>query len=142
VVVGADGSEGSTGAIGYAFAQASERLLPLTVVHVSTPASSRTTVGLRPTRSDLAAIAQHEQALTAEEVAGWSEQYPDVRVNRHVLSGHPVTALVEHSEGAEMLVVGSRGRSAFAGLLLGSVSQGVLQHAHCPVAVVRGGRAT
>lgn len=137
VVVGADGSEGSAGAIGYAFAQAAERLVPLTVVHVATPDVDGTHSALRLTGSNLLALSQHEQALAAEEIAGWSEKYPDVPVNRHVLRGHPIKALVDHSEGAELLVVGSRGRSGFAGMLLGSVSQGVLHHAHCPVAVVR-----
>jgi nucleotide-binding universal stress UspA family protein len=141
VVVGADGSEWSAAAIGYAFAQASERLVPLTVVHVSPPDLGTRSVLRRP-GSDLLALSQREQTLAAEEIAGWSEKYPDVRVYQHVLSGHPVKALVDHSEGAELLVVGSRARSRLAGMLLGSVSQGVLQHAHCPVAVVRASGAS
>ncbi len=125
VVVGADGSELSTKAIGYAFGEASARMLPLTVVQVWS--------------SDLddAARSGQADALAAEQVAGWGEDYPDVTVRRHVLRGHPVQALVDHSRGAELLVVGSRGRGGLTGLLLGSVSQGVIQHAHCPVAVVR-----
>jgi nucleotide-binding universal stress UspA family protein len=137
VVVGADGSEGSAGAIAYAFAQASERLVPLTVVHVSNRDGNRRRVALRHGVAQLALIHEEEQALAAREIAGWSEKYPDVPVNRHVLNGDPVKALVDHSEGAELLVVGGRDRSPFAGILLGSVSQGVLQRAHCPVAVVR-----
>jgi nucleotide-binding universal stress UspA family protein len=78
-----------------------------------------------------------ERAVAAEAVAGWGEMFPDVDVRQHVLAGHPVESLVSHSKGAELLVVGSRGRSGFSGMLLGSVSQAVLQHAHCPVAVVR-----
>jgi nucleotide-binding universal stress UspA family protein len=142
VVVGADGSEASAGAIGYAFAQAAERLVPLTVVHVATPDVDGTRSTLKLTGSNLLALSQREQAIAAEEIAGWSEKYPDVRVYRHVLSGHPVKALVDHSQGAELLVVGSRGRSGLPGMLLGSVSQGVLRHAHCPVAVVRAGGAS
>jgi nucleotide-binding universal stress UspA family protein len=136
VVVGADGSEVSAEAIGYAFAQAALRELPLTVVHVwssdfdSAYLASDVTTGL-------AALTAEEQALAAEEIAGWAETYPDVKVNRHVLRGHPVMELVDHSRGAELLVVGSRGRGGFTGMLLGSVSQGVLHQAHCPVAVVR-----
>ena len=138
VVVGADGSEVSAAAIGYAFAQASQRLVPLTVVHVWASDFSRIPPGRRHPESDVLANPEQEQALAAEEIAGWSEKYPDVRVNRHVLRGNPVKVLVDHSEGAELLVVGSSGRSGLAGMLLGSVSQGVLQRAHCPVAVVRG----
>ena len=111
--------------------------MPLTVVHVATSDVGGTHSALRLTGSNLLALSQREQALAAEEIAGWSEKYPDVPVNRHVLRGHPIKAPVDHSKGAELLVVGSRGRSGFAGMLLGSVSQGVLHHAHCPVAVVR-----
>jgi nucleotide-binding universal stress UspA family protein len=136
VVVGADGSPLSSEAIGYAFAQAAERELPLTVVHVW---SGDLDSEYLPTdfATDPAGLREQEKALAAEEVAGWAEKYPDVVVRRHVLRGHPVKALIDHSRGAELVVVGSRGRGGFARMLLGSVSQGVLQHAHCPVAVVR-----
>lgn len=55
-----------------------------------------------------------------------------------VLEGNPAELLVAESEGAEMLVVGSRGQGGFVGLLLGSVSMECAQHAHCPVLVVHG----
>ena len=138
VVVGTDGSGLSTEAIGYAFAQASLRRVPLTVVHTCPERSSGSYVA--PWLSDdPAARVAVEQAATAQEVTGWSEQYPDVRVRRHVLRGDPVKALVDHSRGAELLVVGSRGIGGVSGRLVGSVSQGVLSRAHCPVVVVRTG---
>jgi hypothetical protein len=49
---------------------------------------------------------------------------------------HPAQALIDESDGAELVVVGSHGRGGFTGMLLGSVSQAVLHHAACPVAVV------
>jgi nucleotide-binding universal stress UspA family protein len=69
------------------------------------------------------------QLLLAEALAGWAEKYPDVQVRRSVVQADPVSALVERSDGAQLLVVGSRGRGGFAGLVLGSVSHGVLQEA-------------
>ena len=136
VVVGADGSVASAEALNYAFAQAADRELPLKVVHVWPPWLTR--AFLAPAfKAALTTLAIQEQALAAEEVAGLAEKYPDVKVNRHVLRAHPVKALVDHSRGAELLVVGCRERAESPGTGLGSVSQGVLQHAHCPVAVVR-----
>lgn len=61
-----------------------------------------------------------------------------VEVRRHVVAGHPEQALVDAAEGAQLLVVGSRGRGAFAAALLGSVAAYCVQHAPCPVVVVRG----
>jgi nucleotide-binding universal stress UspA family protein len=58
-------------------------------------------------------------------------------VTRRLEQGHPAIALVAASERAQLLVVGSRGHGAFAGMLLGSVSQHCVQHAHCPVVVIR-----
>ena len=76
--------------------------------------------------------------LVTEALAGWTQKYPGVDVRQSVVHAHAVPALVEHSARAQLLVVGSRGRGGFAGLLLGSVSHGVLQRATCPVAVVPG----
>ena len=136
VVVGVDGSALSTAAIGYAFARAADRGIPLTVVHVCPSRAQGAQVP--PWRTDdPAAAVEREQAATAEEVAGWSEEFPDVRVRRHVLRGDPAAALVDHSRGAELLVVGSRGFGGMSGRLVGSVSQAVLGRAHCPVAVVQ-----
>ncbi|MEO7269679.1 MAG: universal stress protein [Knoellia sp.] len=136
VVVGVDGSALSSEAIGYAFARAADRGIPLTVVHACPP---RAHDGYVPPwlTADAEAAVEREQLATAEEVAGWSEEFPDVRVRRHVVRGDPAATLVDHSRGAELLVVGSRGFGGVSGRLVGSVSQAVLGRAHCPVAVVQ-----
>ena len=136
VVVGVDGSEVSTEAVGVAFAEADERQLPLTVVHSwFMPYQGRSVVAF-DSEELRRQIAEDERVVAAESIAGWSEKYPDVKVRQHVLHDHPVAALVDHSLGAELVVVGCRGRGGFGGMMLGSVSQGVLHHAHCPVIVV------
>jgi nucleotide-binding universal stress UspA family protein len=76
------------------------------------------------------------EAWLAETLAGWQEKFPDVTVHREVIRDYAVAGLLTASTGQHLLVVGNRGRHALAGTLLGSVSQGVLHHATCPVAVV------
>ena len=136
VVVGVDGSTASMNAIAYAFGQARSRGVGLTVVHAwwmdfieGAPASASWTV-------DWHAFAQAEQDLVTRSIAGWQDAYPDVAVRRHSVRGLPVQALIRQSEHACLVVVGTRGRGGFGGLLLGSVSQGVMHGARCPVVIV------
>lgn len=72
----------------------------------------------------------------SEAVAGWQEKYPDVPVRRAVVREFPVTGLVAESLSQELLVVGDRPRHARVAALFGSVVQGVLHRATCPVAIV------
>ena len=76
-------------------------------------------------------------ARRRRQFAGRREKYPSISVEYNVVRAGAREALIEASRSAELLVVGARGRGGFAGLLLGSVSQTLLHHAHCPVTVVR-----
>jgi nucleotide-binding universal stress UspA family protein len=135
VVVGVDGSQISEAALAFAFGAASARGVPLVAVHawwdlVMDP-------GMAALLYDWEAVETDEHEVLAERLAGWSEKYPDVRVYRVVTHDRPAHALIEESQQAQLVVVGSRGRGAAAGLLLGSVSHAVLHRAPCSVAVVR-----
>ena len=137
VVVGVDGSEASKPAIGYAFAYAASTGSSLTAVHTWWWEPLEGISLGEPWIGDWTEIANEEAMLVAELLAGWSEMYPEVPVHRHVVRGDPVVELLDRSRGARLLVVGSRGRGGFIGLVLGSVSRRVLKRATCPVAVVR-----
>jgi nucleotide-binding universal stress UspA family protein len=76
--------------------------------------------------------------VVADAVAGVSSPGELVKIRSVVAEGHAAQVLLDASEGAELLVVGSRGRGGFTGALLGSTSQHCAQHATCPVVVVRG----
>ena len=78
-----------------------------------------------------------ENRVLSESLAGWAQRYPEVDIKQELVRGRPAAALIERSQNAQLLVTGARGRGGFTGLLLGSVSQTVLHHAGCPVAVVR-----
>ena len=138
VVVGVDGSDVSNSAIAYAYEQASSRGVGLTVVHAWWLDHVEDAAAAAIWTVDWQTFAQEEQALVAESLAGWQEKYPDVAVRRHSVRGLPVEALIRQSENACLVVVGTRGRGGFGGLLLGSVSQGVMHRAQCPVAIVHG----
>lgn len=134
VVVGVDGSPTSESALALAYEEAALRSAPLVAVH--TWLDDMLEPALAPV-IDWAALETEESALLAQRLAGWSEKYPDVEVRRLVVRDRPARALVAESAGAALVVVGSRGRGGAAGLLLGSVSHALLQHAHCPVLVAR-----
>jgi nucleotide-binding universal stress UspA family protein len=136
IVVGSDGSPTSQDAIAYAFAEADARGCELTVVHAWwLDLAGGRLIDVPPATAE--EMHESQRRLLAEEVAGYASRYPDVVVHQVVVQDDPATALAHHSAGAELVVVGSRGRGGFRSLLLGSVSQRVLQTAECPVAVVR-----
>lgn len=139
VVVGVDGSPVSERAIGTAFEEASLRGVPLVAVHAWLDIEYYGAYGaFHETRAYLesAPAEQERERLLAERLAGWPERYPDVAVERVVVLDRPRRQLLERSRTASLLVVGSRGRGGFRGLVLGSVSQALINHAECPVMVV------
>jgi nucleotide-binding universal stress UspA family protein len=141
VVVGVDGSEASEPALGYGFAYAASTGRSLVAVHTWWWEPLEGISLGEPWMGDWTEIASQEEALVSESLAGWSERYPDVPVRSHIVRGDPVVELLDQSRGAGLLVVGSRGRGGFIGLLLGSVSRRVLKRATSPVAVVRSAEA-
>lgn len=138
VVVGFDGSEHAQACLAFAFEQAAARGTSLDVVNVWPLEPGHGTASAADAVSTLREIGPSHQLFVDEVLAEWTEKYPDVEVHASVVHGHAVPVLLEHSATAELLVVGSRGRGGFTGLVLGSVSHTVLQRAECPVAVVRG----
>ncbi|MGW7791434.1 universal stress protein, partial [Streptomyces tricolor] len=83
-------------------------------------------------------LREAEQELLDRTVTGWQESYPEVGVERRLVRSRIRNALIDASREAQLVVAGARGSGGFTGLLLGSVSQALLHHAHCPVTVVRG----
>ncbi|MEV5837598.1 universal stress protein [Nocardia sp. NPDC052112] len=135
VVVGVDGGPISSAAVGAAFAEASERNARLVAVYAWSDLYYDRFAGLSNAIPDRDAETAG-QAILAEQLAGWQEKYPNVQVTHKVYLSGPRQALVEWSRSAQLLVVGSRGRGGFRGLLLGSTSNALVQTAHCPVMVV------
>lgn len=138
VVVGADESARSRPAIEYAFAQASWRRLPLTVVHCVPPLPYRDDRD-EHLDEELDELPTHRRELS-EAVAGLRDKYPDVRVVLTLARGPASVHLVEESRRSRLLVVGAHQRSVWD-LFIGSVSRSVVEHALCPVAVVPAERA-
>ena len=137
VVAGVDGSDHGREALRFALSEAALRGASVTALRTwSIPPLTTTGVGIIPAyevvRDELAEGTAAELAQSVEEASSEGS----VEVELEVVQGDAAGALVERSAGAALVVLGSRGRGSVAGPLLGSVSQGVLHHAQCPVAVV------
>jgi nucleotide-binding universal stress UspA family protein len=137
VVVGVDGTPVGEAAVGFAFEQASARGGELVAVHSWTDPAVLNALAGGTLAADYGMLEEQATVLLAERLAGWQEKFPDVRVTRQVVREYPTRALLHFTDGAGLVVVGSRGRGGFRGLVLGSTSQHLLHHAPCPVAVVR-----
>lgn len=139
VLVGVDGSELSAAAVAFAFEAAAARAVPVIALHTWFDVDVSGTWAAVPGTIDWDHVRERaERALTAELVP-WRAKYPNVEVGEIVERERPARALLRHGAGAALIVVGARGRGAVTGLGLGSVSQTLLHHAECPVAVARTG---
>lgn len=137
IVVGVDGSELSTAAIGFGFEYAELTGGSLTALMAWHDPQSIGPGDIVPAVYDIDALEQDSAAVLGEALAGQAVDHPDVKAVEKLVRGPAANVLVDASRNARLLVVGSRGRGLFRGLLLGSVSRAVLNHAQCPVAVVR-----
>lgn len=138
VVVGADGSEGSARAVAHAVAEAATVGGAVTVVTAWTVEVDEGIVVTEPgPRSERVEQRLRESTLAARKHA--RAEHPDVPIEVVVRQGRAADSLlaVAAEKDADLVVVGSRGRGGFAGLLLGSVSRTVVQQAKCPVSIVR-----
>jgi nucleotide-binding universal stress UspA family protein len=136
VVVGVDGSDVSGDALEFAIVEAAARGADLVVLSTWWRVPDTREAEL-PLVYDIDDVQESQRRMVAGMVAKHRDRFPDLTVREEVRHGRAARALVEASATAQLVVVGARGRGGFAGLLLGSVSQALLHHAHCPVAVVR-----
>jgi len=131
IVVGVDGSDASLDATRWAFRQAQLTDCALEAVACWHVPDEYAELVAEKIDWNARAAAMLDDALATIEDTG------SVPVTRTLTQGHPAKILTDASEGADLLVVGSRGHGGFVGMLLGSVSVHVSAHAHCPVVVVR-----
>lgn len=137
VVVGIDGSPAAESALRFAFEAASSRGWAVHAVHAwDVPAYDLIVVPNGPVPIPLADVADEEVRLTAEALAGFRDDYPDVDVVESLVRAPAVMAIVNASAEAAMVVVGTHGHGPTVGALLGSVSNGVLHKVTVPVVVV------
>ncbi|MBZ5739793.1 universal stress protein [Nocardioides mangrovi] len=123
VVVGADGTSGSTATVEAAYRQASLRHLPLTVLHCAwdrTPDDTKDDLRIR----------------AVEPLSGLAEKFPDVRARIEIAYDEPASELIEASERMDLVVVGAHHGGRFSTLVQGSIAQSVVEHAACPVLVI------
>jgi nucleotide-binding universal stress UspA family protein len=145
IVVGVDGSDASKDALRWAIDEARLRQAAVDAVYAWQVPIMPPDVGpsLAPSASALEMTAlfpkleESARLLVQDVVREVAGDRPDVEVRAVPVEGPPANALLDAAQGADLLVVGSRGHGHFKGMLLGSTSLHIVQHAPCPVVVLR-----
>jgi len=135
IVVGVDGSPTSEDALRFAYDEARLAGAELVVLHGWSYPYAGFRSGSEP-RDEMKLDALRQLEASIDSLAPLRAE-GDVAVHARLVEDSPAKALIEEAEDADLVVVGSRGRGGFKSLLLGSVSRAVVQHAPCPVAVIR-----
>ena len=146
IVVGIDGSSASRVALRWALSEARLRGAALRVVHSWTPPYGPPVMGIDPTIEPmlepaydpglLETVRAGAESILDSELAELSDESEGLEIDPVLVEGPAAEALVAQAENAQLLVVGSRAHGGLTGLLLGSVSQHVAQHAPCPLVIV------
>src|ERR671913_1642463 len=139
IVVGGDGSASSGKALRWAYDEAAHHGASITAVSAWHPPALPMTppYGSAPPEGYVTQPKQDALDLLERFVNDLDVREPAVDVRTAVEEGNPAQVLIELSKEADLVVVGSRGHGGFKGMLLGSVSQHLVAHAHCAVVVVR-----
>lgn len=139
IVVGVDGSAPAKVAVDWAAREASLRQLPLLLLHIAQPPSVRMWADIPVPPEFLGQLQRegHEALREAQQVAqAATKGVAPVEVTTELVVAGTVPTLIDRSKDAELIVVGCRGLGSIGRRLLGSVSAGLVRHAHCPVAVI------
>lgn len=135
IVVAVDGSPANAAALAFAFERAAALGAPLVAVHAwwfDPPGK----IGVSwLSEEQVTDLGRAERALLDETVAAWAEKYPAVKVRKVLVRELPVVAVLAEAADAQLIVTGSRGHGGFVGLMIGSVSQGLLHHRGRPCAL-------
>jgi len=141
IVVGVDGSEGGSAALEFAAAEAAFRGARLRIVSAWSVPIAAYGSGFTPPVDPATweAFGVRAQQVADEALAAAKQQQPSLEGEALAVQGQPADVLLAQAADAKLIVVGRRGLGGFRSLLLGSVSQQVVQHATCPVVVVNQG---
>lgn len=135
VIVGVDGSASSLEAVDWAGDYADAVGAPIELVAAWDWPNSYGWPVLVPDGYSPLGDADHALAISSERLLG---RHPSLHVTAETCQGYAARVLVDKSTSAALLVVGSRGHGQFTGMMIGSVSEQCVSHAHCPVVVIRG----
>ncbi|WP_123024412.1 universal stress protein [Mycolicibacterium stellerae] len=137
IIVGVDGSPPSEVAVDWAAREASMRNLPLTILYAAPAAMVPAEIPIPASLAERVEEHGHEVLRGARNIAeDATEGAGPIHIETEIVNAAVLPTLIDRSKDADMIVVGSRGLGAIARRLLGSVSSGLIHHAHCPVAVI------
>lgn len=138
VVVGVDGSPESEQALAWAvrYARAAGAMVHAVLAWHYPSVAGGPPTGTAPA-SVTSEVEQSRYEILDKAIRAACGDQPGLQIERKVVYGHPVQALIDESKNADLLVVGHRGHGGFKEMMLGSVSTHCVQHASCPVTVVR-----
>jgi nucleotide-binding universal stress UspA family protein len=135
IVVGIDGSPQSEAALAWAINEAHLRKRGLRVIHAFAAVQSI----MGHSDPEFFEKSQGEANTAFDQALAKGPSVEGLDVEKSLVQGNPSAVLVEASRGADLLVVGHRGRGSFPGIVLGSVAWHCVHQAHCPVVVIRNG---